>query len=61
MMSILLFTFESALHCQPGVIDSVSLLPVANVVESLVTKPVDYAEVETGTAARAAKLIAELL
>src|SRR6059058_639030 len=38
MMSILLFTFESALHCQPGVIDSVSLLPVANVVESLVTK-----------------------
>jgi len=26
-----------------------------------VTKPVDYAEVETGTAARAAKLIAELL
>jgi hypothetical protein len=29
MMSILLLTFESWLHCQPGVIGSVSLLPVA--------------------------------
>ena len=38
MMSILLFTFASWLHCQPGVIASVSLLPVANVVSSLVLK-----------------------
>jgi pimeloyl-ACP methyl ester carboxylesterase len=34
---------------------------VAAAIESLVSRPVDYAEVETGTAARAAKLIAELL
>src|SRR6266566_5255711 len=36
MMSILLLTFASWLHCHPGVIGSVSLLPVAYVVESLV-------------------------
>ena len=35
-MSILLLTLLSRLHCQPGVIGSVSLLPVANVVASLV-------------------------
>jgi hypothetical protein len=34
---------------------------VATAIESLLKKPVDYAAVETGTAARAAKLIAELL
>jgi hypothetical protein len=34
---------------------------VAAAIESLVSQPVDYAEVETGTAARAANLIAELL
>jgi pimeloyl-ACP methyl ester carboxylesterase/UDP:flavonoid glycosyltransferase YjiC (YdhE family) len=34
---------------------------VATAIESLVSQPVDYAEVETGTAARAANLIAELL
>src|SRR3954452_962487 len=39
MMSILLFTFESRLHCHPGVIDSVSLLPVANVDASSVANP----------------------
>jgi len=33
---------------------------IAGAIESLVSKPVDYLEVETGTAARAAKLIAEL-
>jgi hypothetical protein len=30
-------------------------------IESLLSQPIDYAEVETGTAARAAKLIAEVL
>ena len=34
---------------------------VADVLQQLVAKPVDYAEVETGTAARAATMIAELL
>jgi UDP-N-acetylglucosamine:LPS N-acetylglucosamine transferase len=34
---------------------------MATAIESLLAKPVDYAAVETGTAARAAKLIAELL
>jgi len=34
---------------------------VAAAIESLVSHPADYAEVETGTAARAANLIAELL
>jgi pimeloyl-ACP methyl ester carboxylesterase len=34
---------------------------VAAAIESLVSKPVDYLEVETGTATRAANLIAELL
>jgi UDP:flavonoid glycosyltransferase YjiC (YdhE family) len=34
---------------------------VTAAIESLISHPVDYAEVETGTAARAAKLIAELL
>jgi pimeloyl-ACP methyl ester carboxylesterase len=34
---------------------------VAAAVESLLAQPVDYAEVETGTAARAARMIAELL
>jgi pimeloyl-ACP methyl ester carboxylesterase len=34
---------------------------MAVAIESLLAKPVDYAAVETGTAARAAKLIAELL
>jgi pimeloyl-ACP methyl ester carboxylesterase/UDP:flavonoid glycosyltransferase YjiC (YdhE family) len=34
---------------------------LAVAIESLLSQPVDYAEVETGTAARAAKLIAELL
>jgi hypothetical protein len=34
---------------------------VATAIESLLSKPVDYADVETGTAARAAQLIAELL
>lgn len=34
---------------------------VAKAIESLISEPVDYADVETGTAARAAKLIAELL
>ena len=38
MMSILLFTFASWLHCHPVPIGSVSLLPVANVVSSLVLK-----------------------
>ena len=38
MMSILLFTLASWLHCQPVLIASVSLLPVANVVSSLVLK-----------------------
>ena len=30
-------------------------------IESLLSKPVDYADVETGTAARAAQMIAELI
>jgi UDP-N-acetylglucosamine:LPS N-acetylglucosamine transferase len=34
---------------------------LATAIESLLSEPVDFAEVETGTAARAAKLIAELL
>ncbi len=34
---------------------------VATAIESLLSQPADYVEVETGTAARAAKLIAELL
>jgi pimeloyl-ACP methyl ester carboxylesterase/UDP:flavonoid glycosyltransferase YjiC (YdhE family) len=34
---------------------------VAAAIESLVSQPVDYAEIETGTAARAAELIAQLL
>jgi hypothetical protein len=34
---------------------------VAIAIESLLSKPVDYHEVETGTAARAATMIAELL
>jgi pimeloyl-ACP methyl ester carboxylesterase len=34
---------------------------LAAAIESLLSQPVDYAEVETGTAARAAELIAELL
>ncbi len=34
---------------------------VATAVDSLLAQPVDYAEVETGTAARAARMIAELL
>jgi hypothetical protein len=34
---------------------------VATAIESLLSKPVDYADVETGTAARAAQVIAELL
>ena len=34
---------------------------IASAIESLVSRPVDYLEVETGTAARAATLIAELL
>ena len=34
MTSFLLRTLLSMLHCQPGVIGSVSLLPVANVVLS---------------------------
>src|SRR5438132_10466959 len=39
MTSVLLLTLESWLHCQPGVMLSVSLLPVANVVSSPVAKP----------------------
>jgi hypothetical protein len=34
IMSILLFTFASWLHCHPVLIGSASLLPVANVVLS---------------------------
>ena len=34
---------------------------IANAIQLLVSQPVEYGEVETGTAARAAKLIAELL
>jgi pimeloyl-ACP methyl ester carboxylesterase len=34
---------------------------LASAIESLLSQPVDYAEIETGGAARAAKLIAELL
>jgi len=34
---------------------------VATAIESLLSQPADYVEVETGTAARAARLIAELL
>ncbi|HSS61866.1 MAG TPA: alpha/beta fold hydrolase [Candidatus Limnocylindrales bacterium] len=34
---------------------------IADTIAALVSQPVDYVEVETGTAARAAKLIAELL
>ena len=34
---------------------------IAHAIETLVAQPVEYREVETGTAARAAKLIAELL
>jgi hypothetical protein len=34
---------------------------VATAIESALAKPVEYRDVETGTAARAAKLIAELL
>jgi len=34
---------------------------VAQAMKSLISTPVDYAEVESGTADRAAKLIAELL
>src|SRR6266508_3397190 len=45
MMSILLLTLWSKLHCHPGVMSRVSLLPVANVVESLVQKVVDAEDV----------------
>ena len=41
MMSILLLTLLSWLHCHPGVMSRVSLLPVANVVLSPVQKVVD--------------------
>ncbi len=41
MMSILLLTLLSWLHCHPGVMFRVSLLPVANVVLSPVQKVVD--------------------
>jgi len=34
---------------------------IASAIESLVTQPVEYREVESGTAARAARLIADLL
>ena len=34
---------------------------IADAIQLLVSQPVEYGEVETGTAARAAKLIAELL
>jgi len=34
---------------------------ISDAIESLVSKPIEYLDVETGTAARAAKLIAELL
>src|SRR5258705_13749019 len=38
MMSFLLRRLFDAEHCQPGFMSSVSLLPVANVVESAVAK-----------------------
>jgi hypothetical protein len=34
---------------------------LAEAIESLLSRPVDYAEVETGSASRAAAIIAELL
>jgi pimeloyl-ACP methyl ester carboxylesterase/UDP:flavonoid glycosyltransferase YjiC (YdhE family) len=41
--------------------DDATAQNVAAAIESLLSQPVEYREVETGTAARAAKLIAELL
>jgi pimeloyl-ACP methyl ester carboxylesterase/UDP:flavonoid glycosyltransferase YjiC (YdhE family) len=41
--------------------DDASPENVAMAIEALISQPVDYAEVETGTAARAASLIAQLL